>query len=227
MLEGDAAHHLGHVLRGQTGQLYELSDGIAVWLGRIESVSRNRIEFALLEALPATQPAADITLFLAITKFDAFEWALEKATELGVLKIVPLAAARSEKSLVSAAAKRSERWRKILLESSQQSRRLCIPELAETIKPAAAFSDCGERLRIVFSERPDAPALKRVLEGASAARARAFAVAVGPEGGWTDYELIAAREAGYIEASLGPLILRAETAVSAALAVLNFWSSVD
>jgi 16S rRNA (uracil1498-N3)-methyltransferase len=106
VLEGEAAHHLGHVLRAQKGQLYELSDGAAVWLARIESVSRNRVEFALLETLPAPQPAAEITLLLAVTRFDSIEWALEKATELGVSAVIPLAAARSEKGLVSAAAKR-------------------------------------------------------------------------------------------------------------------------
>ena len=123
-MEGDAAHHLGNVLRAQTGQLYELSDGSAAWLSRIESVARHRIEFALLEQLPAPKPVAEVTLLLSVVKFDAFEWAIEKATELGVARIIPVAAARSEKGLLAAAEKRSQRWQKILLEASQQSRRL-------------------------------------------------------------------------------------------------------
>src|SRR6202035_193298 len=109
-------------LRAQQGQLYELSDGQQVRLGRIEKVTRDRIEFALLEEIPAHQLALDLTLLLAVVKFDAFEWALEKATELGVGTVVPLAAARSEKALLAAAAKRTERWKKILAEASQQSR---------------------------------------------------------------------------------------------------------
>ena len=95
-------------MRAQTGQLYELSDGDKVWLGRIEKVGRDGVEFALVEELPAYQPAADVTLLLAVVKFDAFEWAIEKATELGVSTIVPLAAARSEKALLAAAEKRAE-----------------------------------------------------------------------------------------------------------------------
>src|SRR5437588_7561712 len=101
-MEGDAAHHLGRVLRAQAGQLYELSDGQKVWLSRIDSVTRDRVQFALLEELPAVQPSLNIKLLLAVVKFDAFEWALEKATELGVSAIVPLAAERSEKALLAA-----------------------------------------------------------------------------------------------------------------------------
>src|SRR6266478_7682808 len=139
-MEGDAAHHLGRVLRAQTGQLYELSDGERVWLGRIDSVGRDRVQFTLVEELPAVQPNLDVTLLIAVVKFDAFEWAIEKATELGVSTIVPLPAARSEKSLVAAAGKRAERWKKILLEASQQSRRVRVPVLAELAKPETVFA---------------------------------------------------------------------------------------
>src|SRR5439155_26623358 len=137
-MEGETAHHLGRVLRAKTGQLYELSDGDRVWLGRIESVGRDRVQFALVEELPAVQPSLNLTLLLAVAKFDAFEWAIEKATELGVSAIVPIAAERSEKALLSAAAKREERWKKILLEASQQSRRVNVPVLDGLAKPGHA-----------------------------------------------------------------------------------------
>jgi len=88
-MEGQAAHHLGRVLRAQTGQLYELSDGEQVWVGRIESVGRDRVQFALVEELPVVQPRVEVTLLLSVVKFDAFEWAIEKATELAVSTIVP------------------------------------------------------------------------------------------------------------------------------------------
>jgi 16S rRNA (uracil1498-N3)-methyltransferase len=220
---GDTAHHLGHVLRAETGQLYELSDGSSAWLARIESVSRNRLEFTLLDPLPAPQPLADIILLLSIVKFDAYEWAIEKATELGVSRIIPLAAARSEKGLLAAAAKRSVRWQKILLEASQQSRRLRIPQLEELAKPSQAFAGQTAEFRLVLSERSDAPSIRKSLDGANVAtRSTGAALAIGPEGGWTGDELLAARAAGFQEASLGQLILRTETAVVAALATLNF-----
>ena len=218
-LTGDAAHHLGRVLRAQPGQLYELSDGTSVWLGRIEIVSRDRVEFALLEKLAANEPQLETTLLLSIVKFDAFEWALEKATELGVSRIVPLAAARSEKALLAAAPKRAARWRKILLESSQQSRRVQLPVLHPLSKPDAAFAARQDGLRVLLSESPDARPLREILVGAHSSSA---VLAIGPEGGWTDSEFSAARASGFQEASLGKLILRAETAVVASLAILNF-----
>lgn len=218
-MEGEAAHHLGRVLRAQAGQLYELSDGQHVCLARVESVSRNEIQFSVVDELPAHPPKLETVLLLSIVKFDAFEWALEKATELGVSTIVPLAAARSEKALLDVAAKRAERWKKILLEASQQSRRLRVPSLSQLTKPEAAFSAQKEGLRVMLSERPDAPRLRTVLDGQNSAKAM---LAIGPEGGWTDAEIEAARTAQFREASLGQLILRTETAVIAALASLNF-----
>ena len=82
-LRGDAAHHLGRVLRAEPGQSYELSDGHSVWLARVESVGRDAVQFALLEPVAARKAHLAATLLLAIVKFDRFEWALEKATELG------------------------------------------------------------------------------------------------------------------------------------------------
>jgi 16S rRNA (uracil1498-N3)-methyltransferase len=231
-MEGDAAHHLGNVLRAQAGQLYELSDGSAAWVARIESVTRNRIDFVLLEQLPAPSPTIEVTLLLSIVKFDAFEWAIEKATELGVDRIIPLAAARSEKGLLGAAEKRSHRWQKILLESSQQSRRLRIPQLSELAKSAQAFSVQTADFRFMLSERSGAPSMRKALVRSNQAKASsaapiAVALAIGPEGGWTDDELAAACAAGFHEVSLGHLILRTETAVVAALATLNFALSTD
>jgi 16S rRNA (uracil1498-N3)-methyltransferase len=245
VMEGEAAHHLGRVLRAEQGQLYELSDGNRVWLARVEEVTREGIGFSLVEELPVGRPAFQATLLLSVVKFDAFEFALEKATELGVNTIVPLAAGRSEKALLAAAPKRSQRWKKILLEASQQSRRLRIPELKPPTKPDAAFSALSESLKILLSERPEAPTLRTVLEGHSgpdrttvAERANqaigdpegrsaaggkaAVALAIGPEGGWTDGEFECAGKHGFCEASLGKLILRTETAVIAALASLNY-----
>ncbi len=219
MMEGEAARHLGRVLRAQTGQLYELSDGERVWLGRIESVGRDRVQFALVEELPAVHPGLDLTLLLAVVKFDAFEWAIEKATELGVSTIVPLAAERSEKALLAAAAKRAERWKKILLEASQQSRRVRVPGMGGLAKPDRAFSSSKDGLRVMLSERATASPLRKVLEGQRPTKA---ILAIGPEGGWTDAEFVAAQSCQFLEASLGGLILRTETAVIAALASLNY-----
>ena len=220
VIDGDTAHHLGRVLRAQAGQLYELSDGIAVWLGRIESVARDRIQFALLEEIPAPAPAVDLILLLSIVKFDAFEWAIEKATELGVGMIVPVAASRSEKALLAAAGKRLERWEKIVVEASQQSRRVRVPAISSPLRLHEAFNEAYPLgAKVILSERSNAPALRDVLSAVTVSQAT---LAIGPEGGWTDEELTSAGAAGFRETSLGKLILRTETAVVASLACLNY-----
>jgi 16S rRNA (uracil1498-N3)-methyltransferase len=242
-LGGETAEHLGRVLRAEAGQLYELSDGHRVWLARIQHVQlsrrgESRIEFALVEPVAAREPRLRIVLLLSLVKFDRFEWCLEKATELGATEIIPLAAARSDKPLIAAAEKRRARWEKILLESSQQSRRLRPPLLrmakqsgrnttasGTALTPEVAFAECTADYKILLSERPDARSLRSVLtlrpEG-GLAQASTAALAIGPEGGWTDDELASARTRGFAEAALGENILRTETAVLAAMAVLGF-----
>jgi 16S rRNA (uracil1498-N3)-methyltransferase len=226
-LEGDAARHLGRVLRAEPGQLYELSDGESVFLARLESVSSHQVDFALLESLPASAPLFETSLLLAIVKFDRFEWALEKATELGVDIIVPLAAERSEKPLVSAAAKRAARWQKILLESAQQARRLRVPTLQAAARPAAAFAQSAAPVRVLFSERSTAPPVQAVFKQAASKKTGTeplrIELAIGPEGGWTDREFDAASSAGFLESSLAKSILRTETAVIAGLAAAHLY----
>jgi 16S rRNA (uracil1498-N3)-methyltransferase len=225
-LRGESAHHLGRVLRAEAGQLYELSDGQSVWLARTESVKRGEVRFALLDPVPAPEAAVRIQLLLAIVKFDRFEWALEKATELGADEILPLAAERSEKGLLAAAGKRAERWRRILAESAQQSRRLRLPDLRDAAKPRDAFAATSAPLKLLLSERPGAQPLRVILEPYASARAPGtaahIAMAIGPEGGWTDAEFKAAHDRGFAEAALGENILRTETAVCAALAAVQY-----
>src|SRR6185437_11952526 len=220
-LRGEAAEHLGRVLRAEPGQVYELSDGEQLWLGRVEKNSlapmqsgrgnkNGAIDFALIEQIPARESALRIKLLLSIVKFDRMEWSLEKATELGVTEIVPLAAVRSEKTLILAANKRAERWRKILLESAQQSRRLRPPVLTEIAKTEDAFAAANETVKIIVSERADAKPMREILQGVSA---NEVCLAIGPEGGWRDGEFAAAAKNQYREASLGRKILRTKTAV--------------
>lgn len=235
-MHGNTAEHLGRVLRAEAGQLYELSDGHVAWLARVETVALskrgdNRIDFALVEPIEAREPSLDLILLISLVKFDRFEWCLEKATELGAMEIIPLAAARTDKPLVATAEKRCERWERILLESAQQARRLRPPVLRAPISPADAFVDSPAERKIILSERRDAPSLRAALDHRATplppAVTASAALAIGPEGGWTDDEIAAARAAGFVEASLGENILRTETAVLASLAILRFVLGTD
>jgi 16S rRNA (uracil1498-N3)-methyltransferase len=226
-IRGDDAHHLARVLRAEPGRQYEISDGTCVYLAEVSAVEKDRVSFRLIEALDTPPAPVRLTLVAALIKFDRFEWLVEKATELGAAAIVPVNAARSEKGLLEAAGKRAVRWRRIAHESSQQARRVRPPEIKEPQELGAvlaALSGDGYFLE----EKPGAPPLLAVLPPAGKRQgSNSIALATGPEGGWTDAERSAAATSGWTSVSLGPLILRAETAAVAAAGLLihAWWAS--
>ena len=213
-LIGTQARHLARVLRGRVGQGFDIVADGGVRHGRIISVTPERVEFELGEELH-TAVLPDITLLLAIFKFNRMEWAIEKATELGVARIVPLIARRTDSHLASSSAKRVARWRRIAREAAQQSRRVAPPEIAAPARLQDMLDIVAER-RIVLSEGEEQVSLRQAV----AEWKGPLALAVGPEGGWTGEEDCAFREHGWIAASLGPTILRAETAAIAAVSIV-------
>jgi 16S rRNA (uracil1498-N3)-methyltransferase len=218
-LRGDEARHLTRVLRVEPGQRFEISDNQQAYLAEITEARGERVVFRVVEDLPAVLSPVTITLCASLIKFDRFEWIVEKATELGVDRILPVEAARTEKGLFDASGKRRERWARIARESSQQSRRVRIPEIA----PAVRFERCLEEVAAhrYFLDESLAPPLLREIP---AERSDSAALLIGPEGGWTDAERGLAVAASWQPVSLGPLVLRAETAACAALAiVVNAW----
>src|SRR5579863_2126566 len=141
-LSGEQAQHLAHVLRAEPGQVFDVvANGFLhrAEVSEVRAASNDHeaeVRFTLLEELEA-DAALPIHLLLAVFKFDHFEWAVEKATELGVTCITPILARRTEKHLALAAPKRAERWRRIALESAKQSRRTDVPEIAPPASLAA------------------------------------------------------------------------------------------
>jgi 16S rRNA (uracil1498-N3)-methyltransferase len=226
LLLGDHADHLARVLRARIGQEFDIAAGGSIRRGRVISLASDRVEFELGEVILEGEPR-HIAVALAIFKFDRFEWAIEKLTELGATAVLPFAARRSDAHLITAAAKRIERWRRIALAACEQSRRASPPEIAGIAK----FRDVltlPASLRIALSETASPGVSLSSLLRAHAPGGRGdLALALGPEGGWTEEELCALRESGWREASLGPNILRAETAAIAAIAVASMESSPD
>jgi len=212
-ITGEHARHLTQVLRAQVGQECEVSTGSEVRRARVSSVGRTRVEFALGDSVRSASESA-LTVALSIFKFDRMEWAIEKATELGVNRIIPIISARTETHLASAVHKRRERWRRIAGEAAEQSRRVSPPEIAEALK-FKDFLGSPAATRIALAEGEQ----ELMLEKALAERAHPVLLAFGPEGGWADQELAAFRRFSWTLASLGPMILRAETAVVAAIAI--------
>jgi 16S rRNA (uracil1498-N3)-methyltransferase len=215
-LLGEHADHLVRVLRARLGQDFDIATGAAVRRGRITLLENDRVEFELGEEVPAAS-LSEITLVLAVFKFDRMEWAIEKCTELGVARIVPVIARRTDSHLAAASTRRVERWQRIARQASEQSRRASPPEIAKPVKVAEALSPQAA-LRIVLAESEQQTLLRDVVK--SQTTENAIALAVGPEGGWTEDELQSFQQAGWISASLGNTILRAETAAMAAIAIV-------
>ena len=217
-LAGQDAHHLARVLRAEPGQQYEITDGFALCLAEIESAEPRQVLFRVVESLDAGAALPPIVIVAALIKFDRFEWMIEKVTELGVQTVVPVEASRTETGLLKAAVKRVDRWRKIARESSQQSRRVRVPEIRDAMRLSDAVKvPFGVKVRL--EENPGATSL--VSCAAAWDRSSELAVAIGPEGGWTDAERGSMQNSGWMPASLGGTVLRAETAAIAAAAVLN------
>ncbi len=215
-LTGEHADHLTNVLRARVGQEFDIATGAGVRRGTIAAIERGRVEFTLGEAVAGPRPA-EVTLLIAIFKFDRMEWAIEKCTELGVARIIPFVAHRTDRHLATSAVKRVERWRRIARQAAEQSRRETAPEVADVIEFAAALKN-EDRVRIVLAESGERVALGEAIR--NVASESGVTLAVGPEGGWTESELRSFAQAGWMAASLGNTILRAETAAMAAMAVM-------
>jgi 16S rRNA (uracil1498-N3)-methyltransferase len=219
---GAQAEHMARVLRAQPGVEADVVAGGHVFHAQVAAVSPHEVRFNLIAELEA-DPALPVTLVLSIYKFDHMEWALEKATELGVSAVAPVIARRTEKHLAQAAAKRVERWRKIVHEASQQARRADVPLIYEPGLLAERVRAAATGTRIVLAEQERTTTLRHALEEAMDAAAEempSLEVAIGPEGGWAPSEEALFDANGWKAASLGPRILRAETAAIAALAVI-------
>jgi 16S rRNA (uracil1498-N3)-methyltransferase len=219
-LTGAHADHLVRVLRARVGQEFDISAGGRVRRGRIAGVQDGRVEFELGEEVSAVT-VPNVALLLAVFKFDRMEWVIEKCTELGVSRIVPVIARRTDAHLAAAAVKRSDRWRRLALQAAEQSRRAIPPEIAAPIKLPDAANANRSALRIVLAE-PLAESAQQVLlrDVLASGSGEEIALAIGPAGGWAEDELQLFQTAGWISASLGHTILRAETAAIAATAIV-------
>jgi 16S rRNA (uracil1498-N3)-methyltransferase len=217
-LTGDEAEHLVRVLRAEPGQVYEISDNHNLYLAQIETARKSLVSFRVLEKLALPPPSPWICVMPALFKFDRFEWLVEKAVELGVSSIHPFEAVRTERGLAEASHKRRARWEKIARESSQQSRRAFLPSIEDTSRFAEVIAIEAE-VKLLLDESATTPILS-ALPSQRPASDR-IVLLLGPEGGWTDEERGRAVSAGWILSSLGSTVLRAETAATAALAIVQ------
>lgn len=212
-LIGEQAQHLAKVLRAEPGQVFDVVAAGFLHRAEVTSVTPLRVDFLLHEELESDH-ALPLDLYLAVFKFDHFEWAIEKATELGVARVVPVLARRTERHLAQAAPKRAERWRRIAHEAAQQSRRTTVPEITDPIPLKQALAAARPGTHILLSEIADSGMLADALiPGVQAT------LAIGAEGGWAPEEIALFTAHAWTHVTLGPRILRAETAAIAAIAI--------
>ena len=217
-LKGEQAAHLARVLRAQPGQVFDVVANGFLHRAEILSADEREVVFVLHEELEA-ESALPVHLLMAVFKFDHMEWGIEKATELGVARITPVIARRTEKHLAQAAAKRVERWRRIVREAAQQSRRSDVPEVDDPVALKAALGMVRAERKLLLAETEQENSLRSELERERVSESASVSLAIGPEGGWTAEEMALFSELGWKHVTLGPLILRAETAAIAGLAV--------
>lgn len=222
-LTGSQANHLFRVLRADVGMEFDVLAGERVWRSVITSASEAAVKFKLLEEVIASA-ALPLMVLLSIFKFDRFEWAVEKLTELGVAKIEPIISRRTEKHLAQAAMNRVERWRRIAIEAAKQSRRASIPVISDPRQlREAVLSIDKTAVRLLLSEQQIELSLLSALQGQSVEQPEEFVLAIGPEGGWAPEEVSLFGEQNWQPVTLGSTILRAETAAIAATAITAAW----
>ena len=239
-LAGPVAQQIARVLRLRPGDEVSLFDdaGCEV-VATLAKVTPTAVTATVARTLPPAAPLPVLQLYQALIRPNRFEWLIEKATELGATAITPVLTAHCQVRPAELGQQRAERWRRIATEAAEQCGRRTLPRLAEPLPFATALTEASGLLLIAWEAeretatsigvavarwlagRPVATPSDETAAGATSDAAPAVSLFVGPEGGFTAEEIAAARRQGAIAVSLGPFILRAETAALAALALAS------
>jgi 16S rRNA (uracil1498-N3)-methyltransferase len=230
-LVDEQAHQIRRVLRLRLGNHVLLLDNQG-WMyeARLIAIDDQTAKFQITTRKAATgEPRTQITLHQAVLKGDRFTWVLQKGTEVGISRFVPLICERNIVDDLEAVERKRSRWERVIVEAAEQSRRARLPELAPTQRLGEACAPLQEDqnraapglLRLIAWEEETSLNLRDALADCNFAEAVRIELFVGPEGGFTEAEVDLARRSGVQPVTLGPRILRAETAgLVAAAAIL-------
>ncbi len=230
LFPSDTAHQILRVLRLHAGeQVVVLDNRGNEFLTELECVDKQSVSGRVLEQrLAASEPATALTLYLCLTQREKFEWMLQKCTEVGAAAFVPVLSSRSLVQSETDAANKLERWQKIIQEAAEQSHRGRIPQLMPPVRFAAAVQEAANHadLCLFAWEETHSQGIRKVL--ANQTSGAKLAALIGPEGGLSELEAQQAAEAGWQMVSLGPRILRMETAaVVMTSLVLGYLGELD
>ena len=222
-LDDRASHHLARVLRVKTGDRLSIFNGDGNnYQGAVVSVTKHQISVLIDSIEPAdTESSLNTCLALAVSKGDRFEWAIKKATELGVTSIVPILSQRVDVRLSPERwQKKQEHWQQIVISACEQSGRAAVPEVAAPTTLSQWLSDVEADCKLVLDPEATPHALHD--------RPASIALLIGPEGGLAPSELTLASENGFSSLRLGPRVLRTETAPLVALSILGArWGDIN
>jgi 16S rRNA (uracil1498-N3)-methyltransferase len=226
-LSAEESHHLVVVNRARVGDAVVAFDGRGTeWSGELASDRKNAAVLRVRARRTLPAPPCEITLGQALPKGPAMDAIVRKATELGARRIAPLESERTQVHLDDArSGRKGEKWHVAALEAAKQCGNPFVPEILPVQPVRACLAAAGgHELKLIASLAPGAKSLKAVLAAFRAAHGRAPRTAlwlIGPEGDFTPAELGAAQAAGFESVTLGPLVLRCETAAVYALSVLS------
>ena len=221
-ITGGDARHIRDVLRmGPGGELTLCGPSGREHLCRIAEIGKKEVLLSVLEEIQgAAEPDMRVTLFQGLPKGDKFEFIIEKAVELGVFEIIPVAAERSVPVLGEKAEKKSERWNKIAMAAAKQCGRGRVPRVGPVLRFRDAIDLASAMdLAIIPYEKEKSRGLREAISGFAGSSA---AVIIGPEGGFAPEEISLAEEKGVLPVTLGPRILRTETAGLFALSAMGY-----
>ena len=225
-LAGDEARHCAQVTRHKAGDVVVVFDGAGRKAeARIEALGKTEVLLTLLGEHITPAPSRPLTLLQAVTKGDTFEWIIEKAVELGVQRIVPVITERTIVRLdPREAAKKHQKWQRVVLEACKQCGQAWLPEILMPGPLETALDHAADAsVRLVASLQHHAAPLRAHLPPAAATPGTAeFAVLIGPEGDFSEREHQLLADGGWRAWSLGPLVLRSETAAVCALSILSY-----
>lgn len=223
-ITGDDVNHIKNVLRASAGDGIIVSDGSgSEYHARIESLEKDRIT-ALITGIHrnTTEPPIDITLFQGIPKSDKMDTIIQKCVELGVSRIVPVITGRTVVRFdgLRDMENKTARWRRICLEASKQCNRGRLPVVGMPVKLEKAFEACAEySLKLIPYENEAEASLRKHISSYDGGKICFF---IGPEGGFDESEIKKAEQYGICPVTLGPRVLRTETAGSAVISILMY-----
>jgi 16S rRNA (uracil1498-N3)-methyltransferase len=205
---GEDARHLARVHRSRVGDALEVTHQGRAFRALIVTLASGHVEVDLINELPDPEPPVHVELFLGLIKADKFELAIQKAVEIGVSAVQPVHCTRSITPLQNIEGKR-DRWQRIAQEASKQCGRTLIPEVREPDYLSRSLRGSQAALRLVAYEGGGMDLTTALNQ---CGKVESVALLIGPEGGFTEGEISLAREQGFLPVTLGPRILRAETA---------------